>query len=196
MIDNKKLDGQERMILRELIKNPRISDNQISKNTQVPLMTVNRKRKALEESGIVHYYTGLVRSQKGMGIFSARQLYVIKFRLGMTQAEYMKEFNTDLAEQQITTKYVMQSFLGEKDGHLALMLIIEAQSESDLIEIFNTHVVQELQKRYGPKAIDEIFTARITMPLRLHHNYLPTINMERGRIKKSWADNLIFVDEL
>ena len=41
-----KLDEKEQKIVKELIKNPRISDTQIAKNTNIPVMTINRKRKA------------------------------------------------------------------------------------------------------------------------------------------------------
>ena len=48
---------QERRIIRNLIKNPRISDNKISKITGIPTITVNRKRKKLEAEGLLHYHT-------------------------------------------------------------------------------------------------------------------------------------------
>ena len=50
------LDDQEKLIVRELIKDPRISDNQISTNTNIPLKSVNRKRKRMEfeEIGRAH----------------------------------------------------------------------------------------------------------------------------------------------
>ncbi|MBS3107056.1 winged helix-turn-helix transcriptional regulator, partial [Candidatus Woesearchaeota archaeon] len=35
-----KLDEQERLIVRELIRNPQVSDNQIALRTNVPLKTV------------------------------------------------------------------------------------------------------------------------------------------------------------
>ena len=59
----RQLDEQERRIVRELIKDPRISDNQIAKNTRVPVMTVNRKRKLLEEKGLLNYYCYLDTSR-------------------------------------------------------------------------------------------------------------------------------------
>ena len=52
----RKFDKQEEMIIKELIRNSRISDNQIAKNTRIPVTTVNRKRKLLEEEGFIHYY--------------------------------------------------------------------------------------------------------------------------------------------
>ena len=45
------LDEQERMIVRALVRDPRLSDNQIGKLTGVPTPTVRRKRKRLEAAG-------------------------------------------------------------------------------------------------------------------------------------------------
>ena len=50
------LDEQEERIAKALIKNPRLSDNQIGKLTGVPVRTVSRKREKLEESGVLNYF--------------------------------------------------------------------------------------------------------------------------------------------
>ena len=39
------IDEQEKLIIKALIRNPRSSDNQISKTTKVPVRTVYRKEK-------------------------------------------------------------------------------------------------------------------------------------------------------
>ena len=59
------LDKQERLIIRELIKNHRISDNKIGKNTGIPVMSVNRKRKSMEKEGLLTYYTSLKKHSDG-----------------------------------------------------------------------------------------------------------------------------------
>ena len=53
-----KLDEQEQKIIKELIRDPRISDNQIGRNTKIPVKTVNRKRKNLEQRNIISYFCG------------------------------------------------------------------------------------------------------------------------------------------
>ena len=73
------LDGKEKEILKELIKNPRISDNQISKNTKIPVKTVNRKRKLLEKRSLIHYMVHLDNSRSGTGVFSTKHMYIIQF---------------------------------------------------------------------------------------------------------------------
>ena len=46
-----KSDIQSKLIIRALIRNPRVSDNQIGLMTGVPIRTVNRKRKNMEKQG-------------------------------------------------------------------------------------------------------------------------------------------------
>ena len=50
------LDDQEKMIIKALIRDPRLSDNQVGKMTGVPPPTVRRKRLRLEEEGLLNYY--------------------------------------------------------------------------------------------------------------------------------------------
>ena len=88
----KNLDEQEIKIIKELIKDPRISDNQLGKNTKVPIKTVNRKRKLLEQEGIIRYYVSVNMGRKGTGRFGARQLHIIKFKLGITREQIINEF--------------------------------------------------------------------------------------------------------
>ena len=51
-------DDQERAILKALIRDPRQSDNHISKVTGVPTPTVRRKRKRLEDEGLLELLCG------------------------------------------------------------------------------------------------------------------------------------------
>ena len=53
------LDEQEIKIVRELIKDPRLSDNKPAKKTGIPVMTVNRKRKRLGAEKLLRYYVSL-----------------------------------------------------------------------------------------------------------------------------------------
>ena len=77
----KELDDFERKVVKELIRNPRISDNQIAKNVKMPVMTVNRKRKGLEEEGYLRYFTSLDTGEHGTGKFRAKQIYCVKFKI-------------------------------------------------------------------------------------------------------------------
>lgn len=184
---------QEKKILTQLIRNPRISDNQISKNTKIPVTTVNRKRKLLEARGFVNYYTSVSYENLRKGQHNARQLYIIKFKEGITRQKYVNEVEKSENFKKVNPRYHSESFLGEIGGHFALIMIVEADSDDELIEIFNGTIVEGIKKRYGDDCINKIITAKVTFPFRIHHNYLPFFNMENGIIKKDWLDDWIFI---
>ncbi|HLC96256.1 MAG TPA: winged helix-turn-helix domain-containing protein [Candidatus Nanoarchaeia archaeon] len=187
------LDQQEEKIVRELIRNPRISDNQISKRTRIPVMTVNRKRKNLENKNLLTYYTNLDSGETGTGMFNAKQLYIIKFKIGITHEQYFKNVTLDSKFRGFKATYVSLSYLGEKDGHLALIMIVDARSESKLVDEFNGKLIPYFKERLGEDCIRQVITAKITQTVRTQHNYLPKFNMEKGRIRDDWLDDWIFV---
>ncbi len=189
----RELDNQEEKLVRELIRNPRLSDNKIAKRTGIPVMTVNRKRKKLEEEGILRYFAYLNTGEEGTGLFHARQLYLIKFKIGLTRENFFKTVMEDKQVREFNAQHVVESYLGEREGHLTLMLILEAKTEAELIEDFNGKIVPMLKRNLGEDCLREVTTAKISIPLRFHHNYLPLINMEKGILKKDWPDNWIFI---
>ena len=188
-----KFDNHEEKILKELIRNPRISDNQIAKNTRIPVTSVNRKRKQLEENGFINYYVEVVDEGPEKGQHNARQLYIIKFKEGITRQKYIDEIKKSENFRKVNPRYHSESFLGEKDGRFAIILIVEAKSEDELIEIFNGSIIPEIKKRHGSDCINDIITAKVTFPFRVHHNYIPIFNMEKGTIKKDWLSEWIFI---
>ncbi len=190
------LDAQERKIVRELIRNPRFSDNQIAKRTGVPVMTVNRKRKLMEEKKIIRYYMSLDKGEFGMHIFGAKNLYVIKFKIGITRESYLKIMESEPKWRQFNSRYVSLAYLGEKEGCLALIIILDAKDESQLVEEFNGKIVSFLREKLGEGCIESIETTALSKLIRVHHNYLPYMNMENGHIKDTWQDEMIFVDEV
>ncbi len=192
----KELDGKEAVIVRELIRDPRASDNQISRRTQIPVMTVNRKRKRLEQERLLRYYTSIDKGEFGLKIFGAKTLFVIKFRIGITRQKYLELLEQDPNWRMFNSKYISLAYLGEKDGHLALMIILDARTKDDLVEEFNGKVVPFLAEKLGEKCIKEIITVNLDRLVRVHHNYMPAINMEKGTIKKDWPDSFIFVNEV
>lgn len=188
------LDEQEIKIIRELIRNPRISDNKASKRSGVPVMTVNRKRKALEESGILYYYTTINHGKQGTGDFFASQLYIIKFKLGLTNKEFLENIRKDKTLKRFNAEHIVSSKICEKDGHLALMLELNAHTEQDLNECFNGHLVPMLKRIFGDDCIKNIETIRILESIRDHHNYIYKVNTSNGIISKDWPDDYIFID--
>lgn len=190
------LDEHEVKIVRELIRNPRISDNQIARKTKIPVMTVNRKRKRLEKDRFLRYYVSLDKGEFGLHIFGAKQLYIIKFKIGITRKKYLEIMETDAKWRMFNCRYISLAYIGEKDGHLALMIILDAKDEAHLVEEFNGNIVPFLKEKFGEDAIKEITTASLSKLVRVHHNYMPYINIENGKIKDGWPDDMIFVNEV
>ncbi len=191
----RELEDTERTIIRELIKNPRVSDNQIAKNTKVPVMTVNRKRKHLESEGLLRYFTSVDTGEHGTGKYKAKQLYIIKFKLGITRKQFIDEVENDRTTLRFSACYISLSYLGEKDGHLTYMCIMDAETESKLMDEFNGKLIPQLKSKFGDDCVREIITMRITNTLRRHHNYIPSVNMEKGVIKKDWPSEYLFIDQ-
>lgn len=188
-----KLDEQEKLIVRELIKNPRTSDNKISKITGVPLKTVNRKRKLLEENDIISYYVDLKCWIDGTSVFNARQMFLIQFRHDITRQQFKDAIINPENIFSMPQMHILHSFLGEHDGHLTLVLLMESRHETDLLEIFNADIVPVFKSHFGDNCIQKTKVINITSPISLFHNYYPDINMDKGTIKDDWPDDKIFV---
>lgn len=172
------LDKQEHEIVRELIHNPRISDNKVSKNTNIPLKTVNRKRKKLESKGYLHFFTFLDTGRNGTGDFTARQMYQITFRPGITRKSFLDHFHS-MRNNSLLVKHVLESHLGENDGKLVLLLFIESRQESDIIEIFNAEIMPILRNFFGNDSIHDVQTINLTNLLHVLHNYYPEKKKEK-----------------
>src|SRR3989338_3607988 len=188
------LDEQGKKIITELVRNPRISDNQIGKRTRVPIRTVSRKRNKLEEEGIISYFSNINMRSNGTGRFGARQLHVIKFKLGITREQIIKEIKEEKMVRMSYGKYIYESHLAEIEGHVALVLIIEGKTDEHIVENFNKEIIPSLLRNHGKDSIEEVFTIRLSDPIRIFHNYLPMLNIEDGFIKKEWPDELIFAE--
>lgn len=189
----KDLDEQEVKIVKELIRNPRISDNQISKKTGVPVMSVNRKRKSMEEKGILNYNTIVTRGNTETKVFKPRQLYTVQFKIGVTKDEYIEGMKDDKVFKGPNSRYYVNSYLGEQHGHLSLVIMLEANTHAELLEVFNGKIVPHLKQKFGEDCINAISTVRLYIPIRIHHNYMPLFNMENGVIREDWPDDWIFV---
>ncbi len=187
------LDDFERRILIELIKNPRISDNKISQTTKIPVKTVNRKRKALESKGFLHYFCYLENGVKGANNFGAREMYVVCLRPGITKKDIFEALKKE-ALNKMNFKHLLESHIGEFDGYPAIVFVIESRMQQDIVEIFNAELVPQIKKYFGNDCIAKVLTMRIDSCFRMLHNYMPTINMNGGVIKAEFDSNLIFVE--
>ena len=192
-LSTRRLDGQEDRVARALIRNPRLSDNAIARMTDIPVMTVNRKRKKMEEEGLLSYYATINMGPKGTGRFRARYLYLIKFKLGVSQQRIVKEILEEPNVRTVFTEFIYESHMAQIDGHTALALIIQGRDDYEVNNVFNNRLVASLKKNHGADSIAEVSTVRLGRPIRLFHNYVPMINMKQGRIKDDWPDEAIFV---
>lgn len=189
----KSLDQQEEKIVRELIRNPRISDNKIGKKTKVPIRTVSRKRNALEKAGIIRYHLNIDGTQTGTGKFGSRHLHIIKFKLGIPRSQIVKEILEEKNVKFHFAEHIYESHIAEVDGHVALVMILEGRTDDDIVENFNKIIIPSLKKNHGPDSIIEIKTIRLSNPIRIFHNYIPMLNMQNGKIKNEWGDDQIFI---
>jgi DNA-binding Lrp family transcriptional regulator len=188
------LDDQERLIARELIRDPRQSDNAIAEKTRIPARTVSRKRKRMEESGVLSYFTALRVLPNGSGQFAARHLYIIKFRLGMTTERLVNEIKSEPNVKTIFTELIYESHIAEIDGHIALLMVVEGRNDAEIVESFQGKIIPSLHKNHGEDSIEEISTIRLLAPIRIKHNYIPMVNMKDGVLKRDWPDEGIFVE--
>ena len=89
-------------------------------------------------------------------------------------------------------KHINLKWLGEKDGHLILILILESRKYSDILEIYNVEIFNKITKILGLDAIVKTTTIPITTTLTFFHNYEPLTNMKNGKIKEDWPRDMIF----
>ena len=188
------LDDQERHIVRALIRNPRCSDNRISALTAVPVRTVSRKRARLEQEGVLSYYTAIEMQAEGTGRFSTQHMLLIKFKLGITRSQIVQEIRSEPNVADVYSELIRDSYIAEMDGHIALVMVVEGESDSDVAENVQGKIIPSLQKNHGEDSIQELRTIRLLDPIRRLHNYLPMVNMNEGFINEEWPDDAIFVE--
>lgn len=187
-------DEQERLILRALIRNPRSSDNRISALTGVPVRTVSRKRSRLEDEGILSYYTAVDMQASGSGRFNTQHMITIKFKLGITRRQIIEEIRNEPNVANVFSELIRDSSIAETDGHVALVMVVEGESDSDVVESVQGKIVPSLQKNHGADSIVELRSIRLLGSIRRDHNYLPMVNMARGILCEGWPDEAIFLE--
>ncbi len=189
-----RLDPQEKQIVSELIRNPRISDNKIATRTKIPLKTVNRKRKILEEKNYLYYMTYLNNGRGGLEVFGAKKMYVVTLASGITRKAVQQQFNKPSKFDRIT-KHLHIKMIAEREGHVCVLFILESRVEEDLVEIFNAEIVPALHELFGGGCIREVLHFDMRDTVRMFNNYMFQNNMRNGKIKDEYPNNAIFVSE-
>jgi DNA-binding Lrp family transcriptional regulator len=189
----RELDEQERRIVKQLIRDPRESDNGIGELTGVNVRTVGRKRQRLEQEGILSYHTHVNLTASGTGQFNARHLYIIKFRIGISFSQLTEDIKREPFVRSIFTKVIFESHVAEIDGKLAMLMFIDGTSDTDIVQTVQEQLIPSLRHNHGQDSIEEISTVRLLSPVRVMRNYLPFVNMDQGYIVKDWPDEAIYV---
>ena len=187
------LDQQERLIVRALIRNPRRSDNRLSAMTGIPVRTVTRKRSRMEQEGILKYYAAVEMQGNGTSRFTTQHMIIIKFKLGITRGQLVDEIRSEPNVANVFSELIRDSFIAETDGQVALVIIVEGESDSDVADSLQGKIIPSLQKNHGENSIDELRTIRLLGTIRREHNYLPMVNMSSGVLDDDWPDEAIFV---
>src|SRR3954471_12105073 len=189
----KQLDQQERLIVRQLIRDPRESDNGIGEVTGVNVRTVGRKRQRLEQAGVLSYFTHLDLSSRGTGQFGARHLYIIKFRIGITYKQVLEDIQREPFVRSIFTEIIFESHIAEVDGKLAMLLFIDGASETDIVQTVQEKLIPSLERNHGEGSIENVSTMRVLSPVRAMRNYILPVNLVNGYVRKDWPDEAIYV---
>lgn len=189
----RKLDEQEKLIARALVRDPRLSDHAVSEATGVPAKSVTRKRSRMEQEGILSYYTQVNMLPSGTGQYNVRHLYIVKFKLGIARAQLIQEMLTEPRELSVFTQLIFESHIAEIDGHLALLLMVEGKDDSDIVDNVQSKLIPLLRKNHGLDSIEEVSTIRVLDTVRIMRNYLPFVNMKQGFIVNETKDESIYV---
>lgn len=187
------LDPHEEKIAKALIRSPRLSDNRLGEENDIPVRSVSRKRARMERDGLLRYFAEIDMSVRGTGHFQCRHLYIIKFRIGVTERQIREEVRTEPNVVTVFTRTIYESHIAEIDGQVALVMIVEGASESDIVDRVHGEIVPSLRKNHGQDAIEDIQTIRLLSPIRMLRNYLPDVNMRNGVMKPDWSSGAIFV---
>ena len=173
-INMKKLNisPRDKAILKELVKNPRESDNSIAKNTGIAVKTVNRRRRFLEKEGIVGYNAFINNYDTGTGRFNAMCIYMIHFEYGITTEKLKNMIHSDSYNKNpVVIKHVALDFIGEKDGRATYSTIIVSRAHEDLVEILNAEIIPMLNGNLGKGSIFKIEENAIRDLNKVGHNY-------------------------
>lgn len=166
-----KFSPKDALILRELTKNSRATDSSISKTTGIPVKTVNRIRKKLEENNLVSYATFINNYETGTKRFNAQCMYTLHFNFGITK-EQIKSLILDrpFLMHPAVIKHVLFDFVGEKEGRAVYSAILVSRASADMVEILNAEIVPLFTSRLGRDAIAKVEEMTVRFLNKTGHN--------------------------
>lgn len=157
------------------------------------MRTVSRKRAWMQREGILAYYSALNLQSAGIGRFNTQQMIMIKFKLGVTRSQLLEEIRSEPNVVNVFSELIRESYIAEVEGHVALVMVMEGESDSDVAENLQGQIVPSLRKNHGEDSIVDLWSIRLLDSIRREHNYLPMVNMRDGVLKEEWPDEAIFV---
>jgi hypothetical protein len=122
-------------------------------------------------------------------------MIIIKFELGVTRSQIVQEICNEPNVANVFSELIRDSYMAEADGHIALVMVVEGESDSDVAESLQGKIIPSLKKNHGDSSIVELRTIRLLGSIRREHNYLPMVNMEDGVMRRDWPDEAIFVGQ-
>ncbi len=189
-------DDKDKLILTELVRNPRTTDKDISLKTNIPIKTVNRRRKQLEEKNAITYMATINNSETGSKVFNAISTFTFYFNYGITRDWLFKIITSQkYLTNHAIKKHIFMDSIGEKDGRAAYTFFLVSRVQSDMIDILNAEILPLFEEELGTKPIFKIEEIKIFSMNKILHNYLPHLNIEHGRIKESVPVSDLFITE-
>jgi DNA-binding Lrp family transcriptional regulator len=165
-------DTKEQRILKELILNPRASDNKISTITGIPAKTVQRKRKAMEQQHLVSYATYVNNYEYGTKRFNAKCMYTIYFNLGITKEQLKAVINQKVFKAHpAVIKHILLDFIGEKDGMAVYTTILVSRASADMVEILNAEIIPLFHNILGHASVHRVEEITVRIFNKIGHNF-------------------------
>jgi DNA-binding Lrp family transcriptional regulator len=191
----KSMDETGAKILREIVRNPKISNMNIARNTGLTLNSVTLKRTKMEHDGLIQYFARVNQHEDGTKRFLSKHLYTVRLKLGHSANElFDRMLQSGVNHKPSYIEHISDSYLAEVEGHASIIMVLEGRDDEEIAQFFNSSVLADLTSQGGADIVHDVKTLRVTHRIRIFHNYLPHENMQEGKIKKEWEDDLIFVD--
>lgn len=190
------LQEKDKLILSELVRNPRATDKAISQKTNIPIKTVNRRRKSLEEKNVITYMASVNNFTTGTQVFNAISTFTFYFNYGITRDALFKIISSHtFASNNAVKKHIFVDEVGEKDGRAVYSCFLVSRVQSDMIEILNAEILPLFDVELGHNPIFKIDEIKVYSMNKIFHNYFLNGNIENGRIKESFHDSDLFITE-